>query len=250
MEEYKVKVEAFEGPLDLLLHLVQKMEIDIYDIPVSEITEQYLFYVNTMQELELNVASEYLVMAATLIAMKSKTLLPVHEELLDTDEYVEEDDPREALIMQLVEYKKYKEISSTLKEKEIEQSFVYTKPASDITDYAPKNLTIPSDLNITFYDLLGAFQKVVIRKKFSSPLQTKIMRQEITLEERMEEILELVQSKGDNVDFTELFEFQSKGHLVVTFLAVLELIKLKKISVFQDNNFTSIYIMSNYNGGY
>ncbi|MDF2946952.1 MAG: scpA [Bacillales bacterium] len=247
--EYKVKVEAFEGPLDLLLHLVQKMEIDIYDIPVSEITEQYLFYVNTMQELELNVASEYLVMAATLIAMKSKTLLPVHEEFLDADDYVE-DDPRETLILQLLEYKKYKEISSTFKEREIEQSFVFTKPASDITEYAPKNLSVPDDLNISFYDLLGAFQKVIIRKKFSSPLQTKIMRQEITLEERMEEILELVQRKGENVDFTELFEYQSKGHLVVTFLAVLELIKLKKISVFQDRNFSRIYIMNNYNGGY
>lgn len=134
---YSVKIEAFEGPLDLLLHLINRYEIDIYDIPVAQITEQYMAYIHAMQELELDIASEYLVMAATLLAIKSKMLLPAPEEEDDGDmEFDEVDDPREELMQRLLEYKKFKEAARELKRREEERALLFTKPPSDLSAYA------------------------------------------------------------------------------------------------------------------
>ncbi|EAE4545807.1 segregation/condensation protein A, partial [Listeria monocytogenes] len=132
MVEMNFKVDAFEGPLDLLLHLIGQLEVDIYDIPMAEITDQYMEFVHTMQEMELDVASEYLVMAATLLAIKSKMLLPKQELEIDYDTLEEEEDPRDALVEKLMEYKRFKEAAKELKEKEAERSFYFSKPPMDL----------------------------------------------------------------------------------------------------------------------
>ncbi|MFC0271534.1 segregation/condensation protein A [Metabacillus herbersteinensis] len=243
--QYHVKIDAFEGPLDLLLHLINRLEIDIYDIPVSEITEQYMFYIHTMQELQLDVASEYLVMAATLLSIKSRMLLPKHEEELFEDEYgtEPEEDPREELMQRLIEYRKYKEAARDLRTLEEERSQVYTKAPSDLSEYAIQSSVEKQAINVTLYDMLGAFQKMLRRKKIQKPLQTKIARQEIPIEKRMEEILQQLNSKPGKRRFMDLFPSNNRDSLVVTFLAVLELMKTNAIIIEQENNFSDIFIV-------
>lgn len=243
--QYHVKIDAFEGPLDLLLHLINRLEIDIYDIPVSEITEQYMLYIHTMQELHLDIASEYLVMAATLLSIKSRMLLPKQEEELFEDDFGEEpeEDPREELMRRLIEYRKYKEAAQDLRTLEEDRSQVYTKAPSDLSEYASQKVNQMDSLNVSLYDMLGAFQKMLRRKKFQKPIQTKISRQEIPIEKRMEEILEELRSNPGRRRFFDLFPLNSKDHLVVTFLAILELMKTHSIQIEQENNFADIYIM-------
>src|SRR4051812_323235 len=134
---YNIKIDAFEGPMDLLLHLINRLEIDIYDIPMAEITDQYLSYIHTMQHLELDIASEYLVMAATLLAIKSKMLLPKHEDESNLDENDEsfDLDPRDELVEKLLEYKKYKQAALEFKTLEEERSLMFTKPPMDLSEY-------------------------------------------------------------------------------------------------------------------
>jgi segregation and condensation protein A len=242
--EYNVKLDAFEGPLDLLLHLINRFEIDIYDIPMAEITEQYLLYIRTMQELELDVASEYLVMAATLLAIKSKMLLPQHEEMNEELEDVVEEDPREELVERLIEYKKYKEAAKELKERERERGQIFTKPPSDLSDYSQEIEACGADLQVTVYDMLGAFHKLLRRKKLQKPLSTKIAREEISIEQRMDEIREKIISSNRAVYFEELFPSHEREHIVVTFLAILELMKRNEILVEQQTNFAEIVIMA------
>ncbi|MDQ0157221.1 segregation/condensation protein A [Robertmurraya andreesenii] len=241
---YNVKIDAFEGPLDLLLHLINRLEIDIYDIPVAEITEQYLLYIHTMKELELDLASEYLVMAATLLAIKSKMLLPKHEESLDDElEFAEEEDPRDELVERLIEYRKYKEAASDLKNLELERGLMFTKPPSDLSDYSSEVKTDKLDLDVSLYDMLGALQKLLRRKKLQRPLSTKITRQEIPIEQRMDEILQDLRVNKGRRSFFDLFPSNEKEYLVVTFLAILELMKRREIIVEQDSNFSDIFVM-------
>jgi segregation and condensation protein A len=244
MMPYQVKIDAFEGPLDLLLHLINRLEIDIYDIPVAQITEQYLVYIKTMNELKLDVASEFLVMAATLLAIKSKMLLPKHEESFEETEteIPYEEDPRDELVERLIEYRKYKEAAQDLKSLEEERGLMYTKPPSDLSDFAKEIQPERSELNVSLYDMLAAFQKLLRRKKLQRPMATKITRQEISIEKRMTEIMvELRQLKGRK-SFNALFPYPDKEHVVVTFLAILELIKRKVIDVEQQENFSEIFV--------
>lgn len=241
---YQVKIDAFEGPLDLLLHLINRLEIDIYDIPVAQITEQYLIYIKTMNELKLDVASEFLVMAATLLAIKSKMLLPKHEEFLDEvdAEISFEEDPRDELVERLIEYRKYKEAATDLKSMEEERGLMYTKPPSDLSNFTKDKQSEKEELNVSLYDMLAAFQKLLRRKKLQRPMTTKIARQEISIEKRMAEIMdELKQLKGRK-NFNDLFPYPAKDHVVVTFLAILELIKRKEIDVEQQENFADIFV--------
>ncbi|CAM3986487.1 segregation/condensation protein A [Mesobacillus thioparans] len=241
--QYNVKIEAFEGPLDLLLHLINTLEIDIYDIPVAEITEQYLMYIHAMKELQLDVASEYLVMAATLLAIKSKMLLPKHEEELEDEfGFDDEDDPRNELVERLIEYKRFKEAASDLKSLEEERGLMYTKPPSDLTEYANESKSDNGDLDISLYDMLGAFQKLLRRKKLQRPMSTKIARQEISIEKRMGEVMAFLKESGTRKKFNDLFPESDREHIVVTFLAILELIKRKEIDVEQEQNFAEIYM--------
>lgn len=246
MIPYNVKIDAFEGPLDLLLHLINRLEIDIYDIPVAQITEQYLMYIKTMTELKLDVASEFLVMAATLLAIKSKMLLPKHEEeleVLDSDIAYEED-PRDELVERLIEYRKFKEAAQDLKSLEEERGLMFTKPPSDLSDFAKEKLPEKTEMNVTLYDMLAAFQKLLRRKKLQRPMSTRITRQEISIETRMSEIMVELKKFTGRKNFNELFPYPAKEHIVVTFLAILELIKRKEIDVEQSENFGDIFVLA------
>lgn len=236
---YEVKIDAFEGPLDLLLHLINSLEIDIYDIPMAQISEQYLLYIQTMSDLELDGASEYLVMAATLLAIKSKMLLPKYElEAEDETLYVEED-PRDELVEQLIEYKKYKEAAQTLKEKEEERGKMYSKPPSDLSAYTPD--VQQNQLNgATIYDMLGAYHKLLRRKKLQKPLTAMISKQDISIEDRMEEVLTHLGNKRQS--FFSFFPSDDKKYIVLTFLAMLELMKRNAVTVEQEGIFGEIFL--------
>jgi segregation and condensation protein A len=243
--EYNVKIDAFEGPLDLLLHLINSLEVDIYDIPMAQITEQYLLYVHTMKNLQLDVASEYLVMAATLLAIKSKMLLPKHDEgIVDEDIEFEEEDPRDELVERLVEYRKFKEAANELKAREEERGQVFTKPPSDLTEYTDEADLKNTEIQVSLNDILGAFHKLLRRKKIQRPIQTRITKQEISIEKRMDEIISSLRKVKERTPFTSLFPSDDKEHLVVTFLAVLELMKRKQIVVDQEDNFSEIFVES------
>lgn len=231
---YEVKISEFEGPLDLLLHLIKKSNIDIYDISLEEITNQYLDYINSMKELNLDIASEYLVMASELIEYKSKSLLPKKESL--EDEY--EENPREELIRRLVDYKKYKEITSAFKELENIRGDIYTKSPSNINEYDEKQIN--SD-DVTIDDLINAFKKFMDRKDFEKPIHTKITTKELSVSERILDIRNILKTRK-NINFTDLFDKYDKNYVVVTFLSILEMSKNKEITIIQDCNFSNILI--------
>lgn len=247
MNPYSVKLDAFEGPLDLLLHLINQAEVDIYDIPVAVITDQYMSYVHAMQELQLDVASEYLVMAATLLMIKSKMLLPKQqEELFDEEWQTEEDeDPREELMYRLIEYRKYKEAATELKEKEQERSLVHTRPPEDLDPYISeeerRDLAIQG---VSLFDMLSAYQKLLKRKELKAPRMTTVKSQEYSIEDRMQEVLNSLAKLRGKCRFDELFTVPERAHVVVTFLAILELMKTKTIQCEQSDNFSDILIYS------
>ncbi|MED2972696.1 MULTISPECIES: segregation/condensation protein A [unclassified Fictibacillus] len=242
--KYSVKVDAFEGPLDLLLHLITSYEIDIYDIPVAAITEQYMNYIHTMQELKLDVASEYLVMAATLLAIKSKMLLP-KQDVQDLDQQMEiemDEDPREDLVRRLIEYRKFKQAAVGLKEKETARSMIFTREAMDLTYYENQEEEVNPVANVTIYDMLAAMQKIFTKKLEKAPRKTTIERQEIPIETRMKQIINEIRYSSGRKKFSDLFTSSNREHLVVTFLAVLELMKTKDVTCEQENNFSEIFI--------
>ena len=245
--EYSVKIDAFEGPLDLLLHLINRYEIDIYDIPVAKITEQYMSYVHTMQELQLDVASEYLVMAATLLAIKSKMLLPKEEELEELEEDFDEEDPRDELMQRLLQYRRFKEVAKDFEERDIERGYVFTRPPQDL-----QSMEIEAqesrELSVSMYDILSAVQKLLKRKKIQKPLKTRIARQEIQIEDRMTDILKDLRTTWKKTSFFELFPVPEREHIVVTFLAVLELLKQNQIIVEQKGNFDELLVSASQGG--
>ncbi len=185
--EYKVMINEFEGPMDLLLHLIKKDDIDIFDIKIEEITNQYLSYLHAMKELDLDIASEYLIMAAELIEMKSSQLLPVDKS--DEDEF--EEDPRERLIKRLIEYKRYKEVTSSFRNLEEERKQYYTKEVSDMREYAKEEDNL-SCLDISLDDLTLALKKFLERKDLEKPLNTKITKKEYSVGKRSDEIRHLL----------------------------------------------------------
>ncbi|MFB1050451.1 segregation/condensation protein A [Paraliobacillus sp. JSM ZJ581] len=241
-ESYQVKLDAFEGPLDLLLHLINRYEIDIYDIPVSEITEQYMQYIHTMKQLELNIASEYLVMASTLLAMKSALLLPNQE--LDEADDVYEEDPREELMHRLIEYRKYKEAATQFKERELEASYSYTRSPQPLQKNQ-QHVPIQNNGEVSIYDMLFAMQKVLTRKKWNRPMNATVQRTEIPIKQRMKEILIHLQTHTDGVTFDTLFTYPTRSHIVVTFVALLELMKNKEIQCTQHKHFDTLTIYPN-----
>jgi segregation and condensation protein A len=242
-DTYQVKIDAFEGPLDLLLHLINRHEMDIYDIPVAQITEQYMIYIHTMQELELDIASEYLVMAATLLAIKSQMLLPNQEIEVEDMEY--EEDPREELMRRLIEYRKYKEAAQKLKERELEANHIYTRPPLNLDIYQSSEPIITNNGDVTIFDLIDSLHKLFQRKKWKQPLETRVHRQEIPIQERMEQVMDIVRNSKKGIYFHELFLYPIRSHIVVTFLAILELMKNREIICTQEENFSDIFILLN-----
>jgi len=230
---YSVKLDVFEGPLDLLLFLIKRDEIDIYDIPIAHITKQYLEYIELMKVLNLEVAGEFIVMAATLIRIKARMLLPrtVDEE--------EEEDPREELVQALLEYRKYKEAAQILKGKEEEQSHWFPRTDPDLSGLPKEEILVEASL----YDLMSAFKRILD----SQPKETfhTINYPRVTIEERIEYVLSCLAQK-DGVVFTELFsDSPIKLVMVVTFMAILELIRLQKIYIRQTKHFSEIWVFKN-----
>ena len=240
---YEVKLDAFEGPLDLLLHLIHRLEIDIYDIPMADLTIQYMEHIRAMQVLELNEASEYLVMAASLLAIKSKMLLPIHEGEFDDDELmIDMNDPREELVGRLIEYRKYKDAAEKLQQLEEQRTQFFTRAPSDLTDYQPTLQLAAFDEPLNVFDMLGAFQKMMRRKQLKAPLSTKIARQELSVKDQMKHVCSTIKSRGGSCTFYDLFPFEDKPTLVVTFLSLLELMKRQIILVEQQQNFDELTV--------
>ena len=232
----KLLIGDFEGPLDLLLHLIKKSKMEIFDINICEITNQYIKYIDEMSELNLDVASEYLVMAAELIEMKSRKLLP---KMYADEEEIEEENPEEVLKKRLIEYKKYKESTDIFRNLEANRSSYYTKAPESLKQYSLEKLE--NDGSVGVFDLLDAFQKLLERQQLNKPLNTKIARKELSVKERIVKIRDILSVKK-KVNFIELFDDFSKSYVVVTFLSVLEMAKSKEIIIKQDNNFSDIYL--------
>lgn len=235
--EYCIKINEFEGPLDLLLHLVKESNIDIYDININEVTAQYLDYIHKMEELNIDVASEYLVMAATLMEIKSKSLLP-HEK--EKEEVMDEEElSRESLIEKLVEYQRYKEITKNFKVLEEERKSIYTKAPSKLNEMLDTKFV--NDTDTTVDDLIKAFTMFLERKNMEKPITTKITTKEYSVRKRKNDIKSYLLNKG-KAEFSELFTIRSKSYIVVTFLSILELAKEDEVLINQESNFDKIYI--------
>lgn len=232
--EYKVKINEFEGPLDLLLHLIKEAKVDIWEVKIEEIIEQYLNYIEAMKEMNLDIASSYLVMASELIELKSKLLLPNSKQEENEEEKI---DPREALIQRLVEYQRYKDLTKEFKELETKRKDIHTKLPESLREYQEDGVVINSDLSLD--DLMEAFQKLLQRKEFDKPLKTNVTTREISVEKRSREIKNILKQKK-KVDFFDLFEEVTKEYIVVTFLTILEMAKKRELLIKQEKNFDNI----------
>ncbi len=234
--EYNFTIDKFQGPLDLLLHLIKEANINIFDIKISEITEQYLKYIESMENLNLNIDSEYLVMAAELIEMKSRELLP-NEESDDSDDY--EEDPRENLINRLIEYQKYKEMAMKFQDMEQERKLMYSKIPSEMRLFNDGKVVIDDDISLD--DLIEAFMLFQKRKNWEKPLNTVVTKKEYSVGKRCFDIMKRLNKKR-TMKFTELFDIRNKGYVVVTFLAVLDLAKKGRLLIKQDKNLDEIVL--------
>lgn len=229
----KFRINEFEGPLDLLLHLIKVNEMDIMNIEIEKITDQYVKFLNEQEKFNLEVASEYLVLATELIEIKSRLLLP----RVEFNEEVVEEDPREELVNRLLEYQTYKEITKVLQEKESLRREIYTKSPENVRNYIDEAVKINADVSLD--DLVDAFKRFLDRKKKSQPLSTKVTVNEITVSSRCHDIKRVLREKG-RVSFFELFPVVSREYIVATFLAILEMAKLKELVIIQNDTFDDI----------
>ena len=240
-DDYKVTLEAFEGPLDLLLHLIRKEEVDIYNIPIGHITEQYLAYLDKMRQLDINVAGEFVVMAATLMLIKSRMLLPKDEQNGD-EEAEDELDPRLDLVRQLVEYKRCKEAAQALAQREALRAATYPKGGAPVTlPPEPEELLSKRLGDIGTLELFQAFQKILERAKETVSFgHLKMMRWSVP--DKMRGLLDRLTSTP-RAPFSSLFPPAApKGEIIVTFIALLELLRLRHVTVTQDENFSELTI--------
>jgi len=226
LHDIKIKLQSFEGPLDLLVHLIKKNEVSIYDIPIALITEQYLEYLDLMQELDLDVASEFLVMAATLIHIKSRMLLP-RPDPTQADEA--EEDPRDALVRRLLEHQKFKAAAELLHDRETLRSAQWTRPDARVAAIAGDEYE--PELEVDLFSLLSAFKAVLDRVRERPPMP--LPPEQVSIETRIEQLLERL-SETQACGFEDLFDdVSSRADMIVTFLALLEMIRLELIRVFQ-----------------
>ncbi len=234
--DYKFIINDFEGPLDLLLHLIKTSEMNIYDIKLEAITEQYLNFIKEMEQMNLDIASEYLVMASELIEIKSKMLLPSKNKL-EEDEY--EEDLRENLINRLIEYKKYKDMIEKFKTLEEERQDIFTKEPINLNEYRSTNVENNGDLQLE--DLINALNSFLKRKEDEKPISTKITKKELSVKDRTDEIRTILKNKKE-VSFFDLFTYKTREYIVVTFLSILEMAKYGEINIVQKDNFENILI--------
>ena len=235
--DYKITINDFEGPLDLLLHLVKETKMDIYEIDTSVIIEEYLKYIESMQDLNIDIASEFLVMAAELIHLKSKMLINIKEETEETDEY--SINSEEDLKNKIIEYEKFKNMSELFKDLEATRSEVYTKVPENLAKIT--DTTLVNDGSVTIDDLMNAFLAYQQRLKLAKPVNTRITKKELSVSDRRKNIRNILSTRK-KVEFTELFEDFSRDYIVVTFLAILDMSKSDEILLTQENNFDKIMI--------
>lgn len=231
---YKIKLDLFEGPLDLLLYLVKKDHLNICDIPIAKVTQQYLEYLELLRLLDLNIAGEFLVMASTLIHIKSKMLLPPEPKQEDEPD---EDDPRAELVKKLLEYEKYKEAAGILRERELKRQNVFTR-----TPLGPQD-NQEAYFEASLFDLISAFSKAV--KEIPKELFYEVIKDEFTVEEKLHDLLHIFLNEP-SLSLSSLFsKAKNQIEIVVTFLAILELIRLKEIVIAQKEAFGEIQLMRN-----
>lgn len=229
---FLANIEQFEGPLDLMLHLIKEQELDIFDLDLDILTKQYLLYIEEMENLELEVESEYLVELATLVEYKSKKLLPKDESKIE-DEY--EEDPKERLVRRLLEYQKYKEVSKTLYDAYSDRSFQLSKPISDGEEFKVQESNSPYDGNPN--DLLKAMSRVIRRLELSKPIETKYTSKELSVDDRILAIKARLKDLDDTFSFEKLVDDCKEVHeVIVTFLAVLDLAKNHILFFSTDDN--------------
>ena len=236
VDAFPIKLDQFEGPLDLLLHLIRKNEVNIHDIPIALITAQYLFAIELMQELNLDVAGEFIVMAATLIHIKSKMLLPRPETAAGSDEA--EEDPRDALVRRLMEHQKFKAAAELLHEREQVRSAQWQRPDARVAELAGDGYE--PELEVDLFSLITAFQAVVDRAKYRP--KVILPAEEIPVEDRIDQLLTRL-SETEACGFDDLFaDVNDRAGLILTFLALLEMIRLKLVRVFQAGSFGPIRV--------
>ncbi|HEX3704387.1 MAG TPA: segregation/condensation protein A [Vicinamibacterales bacterium] len=235
-DAFPIKLENFEGPLDLLLHLIRKSEVSVHDIPIALITAQYLDTITLMQELDLDVAGEFIVMAATLIHIKSKMLLPRPETAAGVDG--EQEDPRDALVRRLIEHQKFKAAAELLHEREQLRSAQWQRPDERVAELAGDELE--PEIEVDLFSLMTAFQAIVERAKHRPKVY--LPTEEVPVEVRIEQLLERL-SETQACGFDDLFaDVNDRGGLILTFLALLEMIRLKLVRVFQSGSFGPIRV--------
>jgi segregation and condensation protein A len=236
-EAYSVKLDSFVGPLDLLIHLIKQNEVNIYDIPIALITRQYLEYVEMIKELDLDTVGEFLVMAATLIHIKSKMLLPRHDPAQDDQP---EEDPRDALVRRLLEHQKFKAAAELLHERAVLRGAQWIRPDGRIAEIAGDDYAYDPEVEVDLFSLLAAFRGVLERAKQRPKML--LPPEEVPVEVRMEQLLALL-SETEACGFEDLFaKDDSRGGMITTFLALLEMIRLKLIRVFQTAAFGPIRV--------
>ena len=230
-------INDFEGPLDLLLHLIRSSQMDIYEINVESITSQYLDFINSYKELSVDIASEYLVMAAELIHLKSKLLLNKKDDEEEDEGY--EINSEDELRRRLLEYEKFKEVTNQFKQLEEKRSEFYTKLPSNLSEFKGEDYQLSGECSVD--DLINAFEAFLERQKMSKPLNTRITRKEYSVSERSLQIRKILKKRG-KCEFTSLFDELSKPYVIVTFLSVLEMAKNNELNITQDKNFGSILL--------
>jgi segregation and condensation protein A len=237
--DYKVKLDIFEGPLDLLLYLIKKDEIDIYDIPIERITRQYLEYLDAFKILDLDVAGDFVVMAANLIYIKSRSLLPKDQQ--PPEEAAEEDDPRWELVRQLIEYKKFKDAAGHLQRRELEREGLFTRMAEKPQEIAERPLG-----EVSIFDLINAFNTAL--KRLTNPEDLReIFEENFTVSDKIDLIMKMT-AGGLALRFSELFGgAATRTEVVVTFLALLELVRLKQVRARQGEEFGEIELVRSEN---
>ncbi len=232
MADYNIKLEAFEGPMALLMHLIEKNQLDIYDIPIAVVTEQYLQYLQTLEEYNIDIASEFLVMAATLLQIKSRMLLPKLPKSIEVDE--DEIDPRQELVDKLLEYRKFKQISTVMEEMRQQRELFFTRLPQEFAVEVP----LPTGLKLD--DLLAAFAAVW---ESSIDEYEVVSREEFSVQDKMYDIIHLLYKQQGKIEFTQVvIRKGTRSEIIAAFLALLELIKLQRVLVSQQESFAPIYI--------
>ena len=232
-----VELDSFNGPLDLLLHLVKVNKMDIYDINIEIITKEYIDFINNNKDLTIDAYSEYLVMASELIHLKSKLLL--NNKVEEDDENLYEIANEEELQRRLLEYQKIKEITDDFRALEEKRSNVYTKLQSNLNEFKDNNVTLSE--GVTLQDLLSAFESFLKRQSMKKPINTTVTKRELSVDDRVKSIRSILKIKN-KVNFFDLFEEVSKPYVIVTFLGILDMTKNKEIIITQNNNFGEIFI--------